>query len=89
MDRCRVSTGRRGCRLNSLTPKQTAILIGIVSGRSVKQIAYENNLSVKTIETHRTNIMDRLKIRHIPGLVVYAIKTGLLQIDQPERMVTQ
>lgn len=61
-----------------LTPRQRDVLKRIAEGRSTKEIAFELNLSVKTVETHRAQIMDRLGIRDIAGLVRYAMRAGLV-----------
>ena len=61
-----------------LTGRQTQILRLIALGQSSKEIARELDLSLKTVETHRTQIMDRLDIRDLAGLVRYAIRTGLV-----------
>ncbi|PWT91306.1 MAG: hypothetical protein C5B55_08345 [Blastocatellia bacterium] len=53
----------------------------IAMGRSTKHIARALNISVKTVETHRAQLMDRLGIHDVAGLVRYAIKTGLVTID--------
>lgn len=61
-----------------LTPRQRDVLKRIAEGRSTKEIAFDLNLSVKTVETHRAQIMDRLSIRDVAGLVRYAMRTGLV-----------
>lgn len=61
-----------------LTARQEEILKLISNGRSTKEIAQELNISIKTAEAHRANIMERLDIRDIAGLVRYALKTGLV-----------
>jgi DNA-binding NarL/FixJ family response regulator len=61
-----------------LTPRQREVLKRIAEGRSTKQIAFDLNLSVKTVETHRAQIMERLSIRDVAGLVRYAMRTGLV-----------
>jgi len=61
-----------------LTPRQREVLKRIAEGRSTKEIAFELNLSVKTVETHRAQIMERLGIRDVAGLVRYAIREGLV-----------
>ncbi|HXZ93312.1 MAG TPA: response regulator transcription factor [Burkholderiales bacterium] len=66
---------------DALTPRQLEVLRMIARGRSTKEIAYELNLSVKTVETHRAQIMERLAIRDVAGLVRYAIRTGLVAAD--------
>ena len=65
--------------LDILTSRQRNILQLIAEGHSTKDIAEKLFLSVKTIEAHRANIMDRLNIRDVPGLVRFAIRVGLIQ----------
>ena len=62
-----------------LTPRQREILQLLAEGKSAKEIAFQFGLSVKTVETHRAQLMDRLNIHDLPGLVRYAIRTGLIQ----------
>lgn len=66
---------------DALTPRQREVLGMIARGRSTKEIAYELGLSVKTVETHRAQIMERLGIRDVAGLVRYAIRVGLAAAD--------
>ena len=61
-----------------LTPRQREILQLIAEGRSTREIAGRLHLSVKTVEAHRAQIMDRLGIRDVPGLTRYAIRIGLI-----------
>lgn len=61
-----------------LTPRQREILQLIAEGTSTKEIAFMLNLSIKTVETHRTQLMDRLNIHDVPGLVRQAIRMGLV-----------
>ncbi len=61
-----------------LTSRQREILQLIAEGNSTKDIAEKLFLSVKTVETHRMKIMERLGIHDIPGLVRYAIRTGII-----------
>jgi DNA-binding NarL/FixJ family response regulator len=67
-----------GAGPDPLTPRQRDVLKRIAEGRSTKEIAYDLNLSVKTVETHRAQIMERLGIRDVAGLVRYAMRTGLI-----------
>ena len=64
-----------------LTARQREVLRLVAGGKSTKEIAYELNLSVKTVETHRAQIMERLGIRDVAGLVRYALRTGLVPPD--------
>lgn len=61
-----------------LTPRQNEILRLIAAGQSTKEIAFHLKLSSKTVDAHRAQLMDRLGIRDIAGLVRYAIRTGLI-----------
>lgn len=63
-----------------LTERQREILKLIARGNSTKQIAYLLEVSPKTVETHRARIMERLEIRDIAGLVIYAIRARLIDI---------
>ena len=64
-----------------LTARQREVLKLVAGGKSTKEIAFFLNLSVKTVETHRAQIMERLGIRDVPGLVRYALRTGLVPPD--------
>lgn len=64
-----------------LTTRQREVLRLVAGGKSTKEIAFELNLSVKTVETHRAQIMERLGIRDVAGLVRYALRTGLVPPD--------
>ena len=70
--------GRGETDTGPLTPRQREILQLIAEGNTTKQIAAALKISVKTVETHRTQLMDRLDIHDIPGLVRYAMRTGLV-----------
>ncbi len=61
-----------------LTPRQREVLQLIAEGLSNKEIASRLDLSVKTVETHRTELMERLGIHGVAGLVRYAIRGGLV-----------
>ena len=64
--------------LAGLTPRQKEVLQLIAEGRSTREIAERLDVSVKTVETHRAHLMDRLDIRDVPGLVRLAIRAGLV-----------
>ncbi|MBS1187494.1 MAG: DNA-binding response regulator [Burkholderiaceae bacterium] len=69
--------------LKSLTPRQIQILTLLASGRGTKEIAYELDLSDKTVAAHRAQIMERIGIRDLVGLVLFAVKHGLVKVDKP------
>ncbi|MBU2916669.1 response regulator transcription factor [Psychrosphaera sp. F3M07] len=77
----KIKNGEEGAvdALDILTSRQRNILQLIAEGHSTKDIAEKLFLSVKTIEAHRANIMDRLDIRDVPGLVRFAIRVGLIE----------
>jgi DNA-binding NarL/FixJ family response regulator len=64
-----------------LTPRQREILQLIAEGSSTREIAERLHVSVKTVETHRAQLMSRLGIRDVPGLVRFAIRTGVITIE--------
>lgn len=64
--------------LEGLTSRQREILQLIAEGKHTKEIASILEVSVKTVETHRQRMMDRLGIHDVPGLVRLAIRTGLV-----------
>jgi DNA-binding NarL/FixJ family response regulator len=64
-----------------LTTRQREVLRLVAGGKSTKEIAFDLNLSVKTVETHRAQIMERFGIRDVAGLVRYALRTGLVPPD--------
>ena len=65
-----------------LTPRQRQILQLIAEGSGTRDIAERLSLSVKTVETHRSQLMERLHIHDVPGLVRLAIKLGLVTPDR-------
>jgi DNA-binding NarL/FixJ family response regulator len=71
--------------LASLTPRQREILQMVAEGKSTKKIAFLLGLSVKTVETHRAAIMERLDIHDVPGLVLFAVRHGLIDADGASR----
>ncbi|AEX21089.1 DNA-binding response regulator [Vibrio natriegens] len=64
--------------LDLLTSRQRQILQLIVEGYSTNKIADDTCISIKTVETHRSNIMKKLNIKDIPNLVRFAIENKLL-----------
>jgi DNA-binding NarL/FixJ family response regulator len=68
--------------LSELTARQYEVLKMIAEGQATKKIAGRLDISVKTVETHRAQIMQRLDIHDIAGLVRYALRTGLIKLDE-------
>jgi DNA-binding NarL/FixJ family response regulator len=66
----------------TLTPRQRQILQLIAEGHSTRAIAEQLHISVKTVETHRAQLMERLGIYDVAGLTRYAIRAGLVSADR-------
>lgn len=71
-------TGGVSSPLEQLTSRQREILQMIAEGRNTKEIAAALEISVKTVEAHRLQLMARLDIHDVPGLVRYAIRNGVV-----------
>ena len=65
-----------------LTPRQREVLQLIAEGNSSKEIARRLDLSIKTIDTHRSQLMRQLDIHEVTGLVRYALRCGLISADR-------
>jgi DNA-binding NarL/FixJ family response regulator len=66
---------------HNLTARQLEILRLIVRGKSTREIANGLGLSIKTIETHRSQIMKRLQIYDVAGLVLFAVREQIISLD--------
>jgi DNA-binding NarL/FixJ family response regulator len=64
-----------------LTPRQLEVLRLIAERHTTKDIAKRLNISVKTVESHRAQLMERLNIHDVAGLVHYAIRMGFITIE--------
>lgn len=62
-----------------LSPRERQVLQLIAEGKTTKEVAANLNISVKTAETHRTRIMEKLDIHEVASLVRYAIRRGMIQ----------
>jgi len=78
-ERILKATSDEGKDSHILTIREREVLKLIASGLTNKQIATRLFISVKTVETHRTNIMQKLDVHTTADLVRYAIKTGILE----------
>ena len=74
------ATGEKG-PIDQLTARQREVLQLIAEGKNTKEIAATLEVSVKTVEAHRLQLMARLDIHDVPGLVRYAIRSGLVSSD--------
>ena len=75
--------GESRSSIDLLTSRQREVLQMLAEGRSTKEIASALELSVKTVETHRASLMDRLGIYDLAGLVVFAARHKLIVVDNP------
>jgi two-component system, NarL family, nitrate/nitrite response regulator NarL len=62
-----------------LTPRQIEILTMLASGKSSKEIGFDLDLSSKTVDVHRTRIMERLDLKDVASLTLYAVRKGLVK----------
>jgi len=76
-----AAEGGGGGPFEVLTPRQREVLQLVAEGHSNKEIASRLQVALKTVETHRTELMERLGIHGVAGLVRYAIQVGLVQPD--------
>ncbi len=79
-DYVRQLTAKDGSPASMLSPKEREVLQLMAEGHSTKQIAGTMNLSVKTIETHRQQIMEKLDIHSVAELTKFAVREGLTSL---------
>jgi DNA-binding NarL/FixJ family response regulator len=79
--RSRVQSATHLPRFKTLTRRETEILKFLAEGNSVKEIACSLNLSVKTIEAHKFNLMRKLDIHNKAQLVQYAIQKKIIRLN--------
>ncbi|WP_165252835.1 response regulator [Paludisphaera soli] len=77
----RRQAGEQPGPAGGLTPRQREVLRLIAEGETTKAIARRLGISIKTVESHRTLLMERLGIHDVPGLVRYAIRAGLITTE--------
>jgi DNA-binding NarL/FixJ family response regulator len=70
-------------RLPELTPREREVIQLLAEGKSSKEVACVLNLSTKTAETHRSNIMRKLGFHSIRDLILYAVKNNIIQVQVP------
>lgn len=65
---------------NRLTPREREVVQLLAEGKTSKEVAVALDLSVKTAETHRTNIMRKLDLHSVADLTLYAVRNGIIQV---------
>ena len=78
--RTRIKSTDRLPRFATLTPREKEVLKMLAEGNSVKEVACQLNLSVKTVEAHKFNLMRKLDIHNKAQLVQYAIRRKIIKI---------
>jgi DNA-binding NarL/FixJ family response regulator len=63
-----------------LTPREREVIQLVAEGKTTKEVATVLSLSVKTAETHRTNLMRKLDLHSVAALTLYAVRNGIVQI---------
>jgi DNA-binding NarL/FixJ family response regulator len=90
-DKCQKtfsSSGNQSARkTGELTSREAEVLQLIAEGFSNKQIAAELTISIKTVEKHRQQVMNKLNIHDIAGLTRYAISKGMVERNAPAQAV--
>ena len=71
----------------ALAPREREVVQLVAEGKSSKEIAVMLGLSVKTVETHRSNILIKLKMHSIVELVMYAVRNGIVSVHVPVALV--
>ncbi len=83
LDALLTPSTRKGKISERLTPRQREVLQLVVEGRSRREVAAILNISVKTVEFHKTTLMRELDLHSPSDLVRYAIEHGLIQLTRP------
>lgn len=87
-DQCReaFATGNPVKKAGDLTSREAEVLQLIAEGFSNKQIAVELGISIKTVEKHRQQVMNKLNIHDVAGLTRYAISKGMVERSAPSSL---
>ena len=76
-----VREHRASSPLESLSPREREVMLLVVEGRSSREIADALHLSPKTVETHRSRLMEKLGVENVIGLVKFAVQHGLTGLE--------
>jgi len=75
--------------LDALTPREREVLQLVAEGNTNRQIALRLSISVKTVEKHRFNLMEKLNIHDVTGLVRFAVLHGIIAVDDEDALAEQ
>jgi DNA-binding NarL/FixJ family response regulator len=89
LDKGHNGTSGHSPKVPQLTPREREVVQLLAEGKSSKEVASALNLSTKTAETHRSNIMRKLGFHSIRDIVVYAIKNNIIQVQVPLHVTDQ
>lgn len=70
-------------QIDALTPRERDVLLGLIEGKANKIIAYELDISPRTVEIYRANLMDKLKVHSVAETVRIAFAAGLVPVITP------
>jgi DNA-binding NarL/FixJ family response regulator len=83
VDRAVVSaSGDEATAFSRLTPREREVLQLLAEGKSSKEIAFDLEISARTVDVHRKNLMDKLDLDSVAELTRYAIREGLVTLDE-------
>ena len=75
--------GKPGIQKEVLTAREREVVQLLAEGKSTKEAAVALEISVKTAETHRSNVMRKLDLHSVSELVLYAVRNNIVQVVQP------
>ena len=76
---------RTGSPKAQLSEREREVLALVAEGSTSKEIANKLSISLQTVETHRTNLMTKLRVRNMAGMVVYSVHMGLVKLPGDSR----
>jgi DNA-binding NarL/FixJ family response regulator len=79
----RHRTGPEAVKIRKLSPREREVVQLLGEGKTTKEVALILNVTVKTAETHRSNIMLKLKLHSIAELVLYAVRNEIVHVQLP------
>lgn len=81
----RTATSAATSTTSALSQREREVLQLLAEGSTARQIASRLHISVKTVETHRRNLLGKLQLETVADLVRYAIREGITSLDETER----